>query len=280
MNILNLLKPSPTPKYPHVIEEIHNAFNTAGDQLLDEVKCFLQNLDESDKNKVSRLGALGFKKANQVVIAEKRDQDKAYAQTISKLIAEYSFKYPNNKFITEEMVGAICKKYSLVKGDVTLYQGFVPERNLAEIENFITTYKLQNCAQFVANSSSNERRYAEIFSLDKYTKNFANSKRGTEYYEINGVAQFHKIYNSDDYYCGFIFCVDGIKRYGLITPVSLQICAPIKDMDTTGMELDGYNLKKHIPDPVVLQPVTGGYLIITAWGDEASDELVVNPKFN
>lgn len=49
-------------------------------------------------------------------------------------------------------------------------------------------------------------------------------------------------------------------------------------MDITGLELkEGYKLtKKHIPDPVVLQPIKNGYLIITAWGDEASDELVVN----
>ena len=51
-------------------------------------------------------------------------------------------------------------------------------------------------------------------------------------------------------------------------------------MDTTGMKLYGHLLRKHIPDPVVLQPVKGGYLIITAWGDEASDEIVVNQKMN
>ena len=63
---------------------------------------------------------------------------------------------------------------------------------------------------------------------------------------------------------------------------NLQICAPVKDMDSTGLEVaEGYKLqKKHIPDPVVLQPVKNGYLILTAWGDEASDELVVNQKFN
>ena len=46
---------------------------------------------------------------------------------------------------------------------------------------------------------------------------------------------------------------------------------------------DGYKLKqvyKDIPDPVVLQPVKGGYLILTAWGDEASDPLVINENFN
>ena len=36
----------------------------------------------------------------------------------------------------------------------------------------------------------------------------------------------------------------------------------------------------NIPDPVVLQPVCGGYLIVCAWGDEASDEIVVNQQMN
>ena len=37
---------------------------------------------------------------------------------------------------------------------------------------------------------------------------------------------------------------------------------------------------KIVPDPVVLQPVRYGFLIVTAWGDEASDEMVVNPRNN
>ena len=31
-----------------------------------------------------------------------------------------------------------------------------------------------------------------------------------------------------------------------------------------------------VPDPVVLKEVKGGFLIVTAWGDEASDPNVVN----
>lgn len=62
---------------------------------------------------------------------------------------------------------------------------------------------------------------------------------------------------------------------------SLMICAPIKDMDVRGMEIeDGYKLKAHIPDPVVLTPCHMGYFIVTAWGPESSDELVVNQKMN
>lgn len=46
------------------------------------------------------------------------------------------------------------------------------------------------------------------------------------------------------------------------------------------MNLKGYKLEKHIPDPVVLRHEHGGYLIVTAWGDEESDENVVNESFN
>lgn len=45
-----------------------------------------------------------------------------------------------------------------------------------------------------------------------------------------------------------------------------------------GSQLDP--MSANVPDPVVLQQVKGGYLIITAWGDEASDENVVNQLFN
>jgi len=42
--------------------------------------------------------------------------------------------------------------------------------------------------------------------------------------------------------------------------------------------------KIQIPDPVVLCPVMYGsekyYLIVTAWGKEASDKAVVNQKMN
>ena len=54
----------------------------------------------------------------------------------------------------------------------------------------------------------------------------------------------------------------------------MLIIAPEHKLDTRGKEKDGYKLK--IKDPIVLQPVDKGYLIITSWGLEASDELVVN----
>ena len=66
----------------------------------------------------------------------------------------------------------------------------------------------------------------------------------------------------------------------IIENQSLLICAPPKDMDLKGLHKIGAIFTSlvtvTVPDPVVLHPCKGGYLIIAAWGDEASDEIVVN----
>jgi hypothetical protein len=59
------------------------------------------------------------------------------------------------------------------------------------------------------------------------------------------------------------------------------ICAPITDVDTEGLTAVGHNISEvRTDDPVVLQPVEGGFIIVAAWGPEASDENVVNEKMN
>lgn len=80
------------------------------------------------------------------------------------------------------------------------------------------------------------------------------------------------------------FAPETAKYVKCPTSHDLIICAPEKDMDTKGKKKIGFQwlTQKTItfPDPVVLKPIKGGFLILTAWGDEASDELVVNHKFN
>ena len=68
---------------------------------------------------------------------------------------------------------------------------------------------------------------------------------------------------------------------------SLEICAPLSQFDITDLELQGKKLVKKqikIKDPIVLCPVffknVKHYLIVTAWGKEASDFEVINQKLN
>ena len=133
------------------------------------------------------------------------------AEQTSKVVDYYARKYPLYKFITPEQTMTIAEKYNLILGDVSDFVGFVPDKNLKEIERFKCDDKDKeiNTSPFAPNT------YAE-----------------------------------------------------------LQICAPQKDFDTTGKVVR--NRKLMIEDPIVLQPVKYGYLILTAWGDEASDPIVVN----
>jgi hypothetical protein len=65
----------------------------------------------------------------------------------------------------------------------------------------------------------------------------------------------------------------------------LEIVAPLIDFNMTDSEIKDFKISKiEIPDPIVLKPVYFNnqkhYLIVTAWGLEASDEIVVNQKMN
>lgn len=62
------------------------------------------------------------------------------------------------------------------------------------------------------------------------------------------------------------------------------IAAPITDFKLDDAMITDRKISFSVPDPIVLQPVMYKkktyYLVVTAWGAEASDELVVNQKMN
>lgn len=258
-------------QYPVEVQQIHHEFHSAADNLLLEAKSIIEEARTKNVTKINRLELLGFKQAAQVTelkpLQKKADLSKEQLESL----AYYQREYPFNKFITEEQVKIICHKYNLVCGEVSRFKGFVPEKNLSDIEKFKLKHK-DNCLITSVGSFDNleirlKGEYYHIYKKDEkdeynygYQANFENPTRfygsDSKAFRVTGIsAKSFEVYNNQ-----------------------LQICAPVKDMDITGLELtEGYKLtKKHIPDPVVLQPVKNGYLIITAWGDEASDELVVN----
>jgi hypothetical protein len=71
---------------------------------------------------------------------------------------------------------------------------------------------------------------------------------------------------------------DTTKESNYVNGVNLLIVATPDLIDKTGMRIQGIELVKD--DPIVLQQVNGGYLIVTAWGNEANDEIIINEKMN
>ena len=254
--------------YPAEVLEIHNEFNTAADKLLEEANQLLKEGEKKDFEKVDRLKSLGFVKANQVAELEPIRQKIELTKEQVELINYYKVQYPFNKFITTDQIESICKKYGLVYGDVSLYKGFVPEKNLKEIESFKLKNKEKNClicsngliledAEIRKAHYNNDSNYYHIYK--KGTNSFSfQSENGVDFYGTFRDNPFN--------------LKDVSVRNFTIKNNNLKICAPFKDMDTTGMKLtQGFKLEKEIPDPVVLQAVKGGALILTMWADEQFD---------
>lgn len=261
MNILtNLIKvknevithfPKSTEK---IIEEIHETFYTEVDRLLAEagIKHSLETEKQHILNKSNRLKNLGFFKSNVVIEAKEEEQrlDELKKENDGKVelieaITYFSNKYPQYKFITEESVKKICNKYGLIYGNVADYKGNVPEKNLIDIECF-NIEDIDECYF---------SRHFSRFDV------FSEGRRRVSYGDKNLKGE------SD----GFAYSTTD----GEICP--LEIVAPFKDFDLRDREIKDFKIQD-IPDPIVLKPVVFNkkkhYLIITAWGLEADDELV------
>lgn len=270
--------------YPKEVEEIHHEFQTASDKLLVQANEIIKEAESKDVNKVNRLQSLGFTNVQQVTEIKPIIEKSQLSKEQIRLIQDYKVRYPNNKFITEEQVREICHKYNLVCGDVSIFKGFVPEKNLRDIENFKLQSDEKNLMIIEAFKSSKSIGYysAENMKIEFKHGYWCIYNNKNKYSFQQGSASLvskGEFYGTDDE--DFF----GLKKEGHVTVrivnKNLKICAPVKDMDITNLRLkDGYKLERHVPDPVVLQPVKGGYLIITAWGDEASDPLVVNETNN
>lgn len=255
-----------------IIEEIHHTFYTEVDRLLAEANIKVQSdiSEEEDLliKKGIRLKALGFESAKDVGLSQKVSEEVKAKRTENErkdelldAIHYFSYKYPMYKFITEDSVKKICGKYNLIYGDVKNYKGEIPEKNLNDIEKF----KI---------SEDDECFVEEDYMFNSYTGRQTLSK------EFKSVTDWRKENSTVHRFSGF-----GSNFRTIKMKCPLEIAAPLKDFNMEGMEVKNFKISKiEVPDPIVLKPVVFKrqkyYLIVTAWGIEATDELVVNARHN
>lgn len=268
--------------YPKQVLEIHNEFQTASEKLLSSAMEVINQCGPNMADKVARLEKAGFKNSVDV----KRFESVKVTHEQANLIQHYQQRYPDNKFITEAQVKNICKKYNLECAPVERYKGFVPESKLKQIENFYMNQEDERPNGVRILEAWNVAGEKPLYGHDKSAK-LIHKILGTDvipadhpqfYWQgtgrLYGVMALSKLKTSNLAY---------VEKYELIK-AERSICAPKKDFDLTGLTKIGALFMSittvHVPDPVVLQPVKGGFLILAAWGDEASDELVMNPKHN
>lgn len=266
------------------IEEIHETFYTEVDRIKKE--CSNLNSLETTKqaliDKRNKLVDNGFRNTKECKEAEIEinrlrtlSAENTQKEKIAKAANYFSFTYPHYKFITEDSVKKICQKYNLIYGEVSKYIGTVPDLNLKQIQEFKIKEEDECYAKYYNyrggwNSSKDFTCYLNnILEEREKQKEYENYIAGHDGAYIHRPINFRSPFESHE----------------SIEKCPLEICAPLKDFDTRNMEVKDFKLSKiEIPDPVVLKPVhfesSKYYLIVTAWGDEASDPLVQNPIHN
>lgn len=264
-----------------LIEEIHQSFFTEVDKLLAESK-ILHSLTSDQQEQIDkhmRLRALGFGKAENADAVQKEisrlealKAENVKKNALSETISYFSTKYPNYKFITEASVKTICEKYGLIYGSVTQYIGNVPEKNLREIENF-KIHEEDKCGAEVGQKEITLEGTMERDPLSGRSRAVRKVIPTYRYMSLNTA-----MYNRDN----------SVSRHFRYEECGMEIAAPKKDFTIAASQyIVGNKIVSKpidIPDPVVLYPVFHNgakhYLIVTAWGLEASDPLVVNERNN
>ncbi len=294
--MLNLFKSEQT-----LVREIHNAFDTAEDRLLKQADNLLAELNiETDSNihrKAELASEIGF--TNVPIVKRSKEIKEKVVETKdqAELIRYYKQTYPFQKFLTESELDFICNKYNLVYAPISNYIEDVPEKNLKEISR---AKQLMNCdtvlrsALFSSNGhGGDEKLFLKL--LGKKEAIFTEHELrelGKKYYLSTSLPERWISFDGSDYSTLFYCISEGMKSIGMISTVSynkrteikkqgLFIAAPQSHFDLKGLskhkKFGFLNISVvEVKDPIVFRYCRGGIQVLSKWGLEASDELVVN----
>lgn len=269
-------------------KQIHDDFFGAEERLYVEAIGLSQGGLVTKTSKAERLKKIGFGKAKPIKDNEEREEKRAVSGHMIKVIEYFRTYYPQHKFITEAEVKILCGKYGLLLGEVGNFIGDMPEKNLVDIEKFkLRKEDWKEKTVFEWYSAFGSMMTDEPERSEGLAQYFGSRRAGpTAAYE-SAIQQFllQKQMLADymsvpkRYYTTGVDPFKETEKKKEYEQPAFKICAPKEDFETRGWEVkDGYRL---VYDPIVLQPVSKdgveGYLIVTAWGDEAADELVVSP---
>lgn len=285
---------------------IHNAFDSATEKLLSEAKSIIarspEHFHDYDREllKAENLKKLGFVNAKNVkeskkfcdALAEKVDV-KRMAESTANLIMQHQQHFPFYKFLTVDELLYICFKYNLIFAPVEQYIGEIPEKNIQDLMNIPSLDRNVKRNDIYYQSDPNldfsypERyliRIKNFGSMDQATRDFwrksrqipASLVRDVKEYGLN-IDRFKDISNALG--CDLVYVSLYNVEIELIKEDSsrLYIAAPQsmfnKSLKTRVLETV---IGTYDTDPVVFRRCRGGIQVITKWGLEASDPLLVN----
>lgn len=259
-----MFKMKPTTKQTplEIVQEIHRKVLTSGQDCLDEANKILSSKDSEDLELFEKMKKRGFGNSKEIKAKEAEIKKQSLAREQAKLISDYAVRYPHKKFISTEEMDNICTKYKLILGADQHYTGSIPTRSMKEIVDF----KLNAIDEIYYKGTW---RATEQLKMDK-------TKGVIEWVEIPK-DQYMSLTNNG------VNLVQNNKRTHFISNKDyFMVGAPKSMFNIEGMVVEGNQLKKvvEVDDPVCLQPVRFGYIIVAVWGEEIAIEKMQNPKNN
>lgn len=289
--------------------EIFKTITSAHEMLLTASQAILNNINAEhikppamSKDKIrtlQTLKALGFENQPEVVQAEremevyKRDlseyntRKEEYLEKV-RLLTYYQDKYPNNRFIDAETLKNLNTKFGLVTAPVQFYNAEIPDKNKQEIVDFACDIKDKRFLVQFTLQSSDVSSMQELFSDMKFDR---------ERYSYTYTVKLEKLIDAvrlGNMPSNYPFKnTPSLYLYGGRLPYNVSISHVVKSR-MNSMLTDAYILapshkftpitdhtlkdgvfaanrvKTEIKDPVVLQPVIGGFLIVSHWGFEST----------
>lgn len=248
--------------YSKEVELIHNDFSSAVTEVTNRINAFASKINDINNlpNEMSQdyfnlLNKFNFQnnpdfKAHEASVNIRYKLE--HIEELKKSIIDYSIAFPGYKIIYLPQILNLCQKYNLFFGSVNFFKGDIPFKNLKAIDDF----------------SKFQQKFESLHGRISYRNDVPVTSQ--LYADLN--------HRESTYY----------------------ICAPKSDFIGEGLttirnEIFRYDerikfnksyfsIKKPVKDPIVFCPVKAlnpgeriqTFVVVTAWGKEASDELVVN----
>jgi hypothetical protein len=257
-----------TQKKRPITEIIQEEFDLEMTRMLSElnIRPELERIETELKARHVALKSLGFINNPDVLELERLEKEnntRLNAIKANDLTLEgynhFRSKYPLHKIIFKETLEKVCKKYGLGYAAVRQFTGVIPQKNIDDMVR--VKIDPHDRAVLGVNYIHNMSSEWEIERLEKRLE-FACAQ-----------AAHKRIFGSND--------------GKLIWSPLVIVAPPDQFLDGVGKDLDGkMNFKPmENEDPIVMQPISYGdndiyFLILTAWGLEASDPDIVNERFN
>lgn len=294
------------------VEEIHKAFDDAEDQIILQCQKVVNELniptETQLERKVELLKKIGFINSETVQKAEVFFEDKRKIISEIKLnqlqidtINELKLKYPNEKFITVDVLNNLCEKYGLIHAPIGNYIKDVPEKNLLEIANCKKLEDEDNDSFKIKLIGLKSDYVLKLFNKEEPIFSLDDLKR-INYGFFDTLEEWFKDGDTTWLFCAVKYGIDGkesnytgsdqysFKKIERIDKTGYFIAAPKSHFDLKDLKQKskfGFFKTEIIEskDPIVFQYCKNNMIrIITKWGtdDDQSylDPTLTNESFN